>query len=440
VRKIVVLLQAACFFFDLGRKSAKLNLVMHLTSNDVERIVANACPVENYRNKRILLITPDNTRTGPVGLMFKTLYRHLGGVTKAFDVMPALGTHQPMSEAAVCQRLEITSAERREIYGKVRFLDHAWEDPKVLKQIGTFTAKEIHELSNGLFSMDVPVQINKHVFDYDQLIITGPVFPHEVVGFSGGNKYLFPGISGPEVLNFFHWLSAVITIPKMIGRKWTPVRKVIDRSASFLKMEKLCFCMVVDGKELAGLFAGTPESAWDAASDLSNQLHIIYKDKPFHTILSCAPAMYDEIWTGAKCMYKLEPVLADGGELIIYAPHIKDVCVTHNDTLMAVGYHCRDYFLKQWDKFKHYPWGALAHSTHVYGSGKYENGVETPRAHVTLATGIPEATCRKINFGYRDPKSIRPEDFANREDEGVLLVPKAGEMLYRLKNPPEWAA
>ena len=197
--------------------------------------------------------------------------------------------------------------------------------------------------------------------------------------------------------------------------------------------------MVVDGPNLAGIYAGSPESAWDQASDLSRRLHITYKDHAFKSILSCAPRMYDELWTGGKCMYKLEPVLADGGELIIYAPHITEVCVAHGKTLHEVGYHCRDYFVKQWDKFKHYPWGVLAHSCHVYGLGSYENGKETPRARVTLATGIPPDVCRRINLGYCDPKSINPMDYANREDEGVLLVPKAGEMLYHLKNPPKWA-
>ena len=287
--------------------------------------------------------------------------------------------------------------------------------------------------------MDVPVEINKQIFDYDQIIIVGPVFPHEVVGFSGGNKYLFPGVSGPDILNFFHWLGAVVTNPMIIGNKWTPVRKVVDRAAAMVNLEKLCFCMVVDGKELAGVYAGTPEAAWDAASELSRQLHITYKAQPFHTILSCAPPMYDELWTGGKAMYKLEPVLADRGELIIYAPHIREVCVTHGKVLMEIGYHCRDYFLKQWEKFKHYPWGVLAHSTHVRGIGTFENGIENCRAKVTLATAIPEDVCRQINLGYRDPKSIRPQEFTNREHEGVLLVPKAGETLYQLKLPPKWA-
>ena len=260
-----------------------------------------------------------------------------------------------------------------------------------------------------------------------------------MVGFSGGNKYFFPGVSGPRLLNFFHWLGAVITTPRIIGNKWTPVRKVVDRAGAMVRLDKLCFCLVVEGKNLAGLYAGTPENAWDAASELSRQRHIIYKDRPFHTILSCAPPMYAELWTAGKCMYKLEPVVADGGELIIYAPHLQEICVAHGKVLHQIGYHCRDYFLKQWDKFNDYPWGVLAHSAHVHGLGSYENGVETPRARVTLATVIPPDTCKRINLGYRDPQSIRPEEFAHREAEGILLVPKAGEILYRLKTPPPWA-
>jgi len=410
-----------------------------VSPRQIEEVVARTCSESYYRDKRVLLIVPDGTRTAPVGMLFQALYRQIGDTTAALDVMIALGTHQPMSEAGICQRLEISEAERSKRYGKVRFFNHAWNDPKALVRIGMLPADEIHSLTNGLFAMDVPVEINKQIFDYDQIIIVGPVFPHEVVGFSGGNKYLFPGVSGPDILNFFHWLGAVVTNPMIIGNKWTPVRKVVDRAAAMVNLEKLCFCMVVDGKELAGVYAGTPEAAWDAASELSRQLHITYKAQPFHTILSCAPPMYDELWTGGKAMYKLEPVLADRGELIIYAPHIREVCVTHGKVLMEIGYHCRDYFLKQWEKFKHYPWGVLAHSTHVRGIGTFENGIENCRAKVTLATAIPEDVCRQINLGYRDPKSIRPQEFTNREHEGVLLVPKAGETLYQLKLPPKWA-
>jgi len=402
--------------------------------------IAQACAATDYRGKRVLLIVPDATRTAPVGLVFKELHRQIASQTSAFDVMIALGTHPPMPEEAIRARLEITEEERNGLYAKVAFFNHEWDNPDALRNLGTIAADEIGQLSGGLFSMDVTVEVNKRLFDYDQIIIIGPVFPHEVVGFSGGNKYLFPGVSGPSILNFFHWLGAVITNPMIIGSKWTPVRKVVDRAAAMIGVEKLCFCLVVKGHDLAGIVAGTPEAAWDEASELSRSLHITLKDRPFHTILSCAPAMYDELWVGGKCMYKLEPVLADGGELIIYAPHIHEISVVHGKLIESIGYHCRDYFLKQWDKFKDLPWGILAHSTHVRGIGAFEDGVEKCRARVTLATGIPREVCEKINLGYRDPATIRVEDYANREDEGILLVPKAGEMLFQLREPAPWAS
>ena len=413
-----------------------------LSDDQVRSLVAQACPAADYRGKKVIVIVPDNTRSAPVGLMFKSLFAQIGAACASFDVMIALGTHPPMSEEAIRARLELTETERTGPYRSVRFFNHEWDNPAALRDLGHIPAAEIRELSGGLFEMDVPVRVNARLFDYDQIIIIGPVFPHEVVGCSGGNKYLFPGVSGPEVLNFFHWLGAVVTNPMIIGHKWTPVRKVVDRAAAMVTVDKLCFCMVVENGGLAGLYAGDPVSAWDQASDLSRERHITYVDRPFHTILSCAPKMYDELWVAGKCMYKLEPVLADGGELIIYAPHLNHVSETHGKLIRELGYHCRDYFLKQWDRFKDYPWGVLAHSTHVHGIGSYdaESGIETPRARVTLATNIPEEECRAINFGYRDWRSIDVESFANREDEGVLLVRKAGEQLYHLRQPPAWAA
>ena len=411
----------------------------YLTNQQVLEVINEACPVSEYRGKKVLLIVPDATRTCPLGMLFKGIFNQIGAEAAALDVMIALGTHQPMTEAAICNRLEISTEERTQKYHTVRLFNHEWDNPSALKYIGTIPAHEINNLSGGLFSMDVPVTVNRRLFEYDQIIIAGPVFPHEVVGFSGGNKYLFPGVSGPEVLNFFHWLGAVVTNPMIIGNKYTPVRKVVDRAASMVPVPKLCFCMVVERAQLAGLFAGSPENAWDQASDLSRTLHVTYKEHPFHTVLSCAPAMYDELWVGGKCMYKLEPVVADGGELIIYAPHIHEISVTHGRLIRQIGYHCRDYFLKQWDRFKDKPWGVLAHSTHVRGIGTYDNGVERCRVQVTLATAIPREICGEINLDYRDPASINPRDFADREEKGVLLVEQAGEMLYHLRKRPDWA-
>jgi nickel-dependent lactate racemase len=283
------------------------------------------------------------------------------------------------------------------------------------------------------------VRINAHVQNYDILLVVGPVFPHEVVGFSGGNKYFFPGISGPELLNFFHWLGALITNAGIIGVKDTPVRRVVDRAAAMIRQQRraLTFVVTPDGAaRLHGLFYGEPEAAWSAAADLSGQAHIKRMPKPFHTVLSCAPPMYDELWVAGKCMYKLEPVVADGGELIIYAPHMSEISLTHGKLIREIGYHCRDYFVNQWNRFDKYPRGVIAHSTHVRGVGTFADGVENCRVRVTLASQVPPDVCELINLDYRDPETIDVESFAGREDEGLLLVRKAGEQLYRLESDP----
>lgn len=412
-----------------------------VTPDQVESLMQAYVDKASLAGKRILVIVPDNTRTAPVGQLFRAFHKALRGQAPKVDVMIALGTHPPMSEEAILKRMEWTADERKGVYAKVEVFNHTWDQAPTLHRLGVISKEEISELSGGLFSMEVPVDINRKIFDYDVLVVMGPVFPHEVVGFSGGNKYFFPGIAGPEILNFFHWLGAVVTNPMIIGNKWTPVRKVVDRAAALIPLEKHCFCFVVDDQHYHGLFAGRPEAAWDAASELSSKIHIDTKDRAFHTVLSKAPLMYDELWVAGKCMYKLEPVVADGGELIIYAPHLKEVSEVHGALIREIGYHCRDYFLKQWDRFKDYPWGTLAHSTHVHGIGTYDeaSGVETPRVRVTLATQISPEECKQINLGYRDPATIRVEDYENREEEGILYVPKAGERLYHLRNKPVWA-
>jgi len=189
----------------------------------------------------------------------------------------------------------------------------------------------------------------------------------------------------------------------------------------------------MQGQELHGLYIGSYTEAWSHAADLSAQLNITYIDRPFQRVLSAPAEMYDDLWTAAKAMYKTEPAIADGGEVIIYAPHITEVSYTHGKLIDEVGYHVRDYFVKQWDRFKHMPGSILAHSTHVKGTGTYDatTGIETPRISVTLATGIPEERCRRINLGYADYREIDPAAWKGREQEGILFVPHAGEMLYR---------
>lgn len=188
------------------------------------------------------------------------------------------------------------------------------------------------------------------------------------------------------------------------------------------------------GKIPFGLFTGDPIESWQQAVHLSSRVNVVYKPKPFKKVISIAPAMYTELWVGGKCMYKLEPVVDDGGEIIIYAPHLKEISITHGKYLKEIGYHTRDYFLANWEKCQHVPKGIVAHSTHVKGIGIYQDSKEYPRIQVTLATGLPRELCESINLGYLDYRSLNPNDYLGKEEEGILVVPNAGEMLYRLQD------
>ena len=405
----------------------------YLTNDEICGIVQQGLGSLDLDGKRVLVIIPDGTRTMPTPLMFGLFEKQLASRVAALDYLVALGTHPMMSDAQL-SKLVGRPVENGQA-GKSRIFNHHWENPANFLTLGVIPATEISEITGGLLAEEVPVQLNKMILDYDQIIICGPVFPHEVVGFSGGTKYFFPGIGGSEIINLTHWVGALMTNYRVIGSGYTPVRAIIDRAVSFIDRPTECFALVVTHEGVAGLYFGTPQEAWKSASALSAQKHIVYVKKPFRRVLSVMPKLYDDLWTGAKGMYKMEPAVADGGEVVIYAPHIDEVSYTHGKLIEEIGYHCRDYFLAQWEKFKGYPGGVLAHSTHVKGLGAYDaaTGKETPRIQVTLATGIPRERCERINLGYLDPATIHPEEWAGREDEGILMVPRAGEMLYRVQ-------
>lgn len=403
-----------------------------MTDDEALAIMAAGVGQLDLDGKRVVVIIPDGTRSGPVPLCFHGLTDLLQGRVAKLDLLIALGTHAPMDEAAILRHVGITAEERATRYASVGIYNHNWQDG--LCHIGTIPASEISALSDGLMAEDVRIEVNARLFDYDHVIICGPVFPHEIAGFSGGNKYFFPGVSGPDVINFTHWLAAVITNLKTIGVPNAPVRRVLDRAVAMIDLPKSCFSMVVKGQDdLAGLFFGTPEESQAAAVELSAQLHIVYLERPVHTVLSVMPTLYDDIWTAGKGMYKMEPVVADGGTVIIYAPHIDEVSYTHGAVLDRIGYHVRDYFLADMERYAEEPRGVMAHATQVKGTGTYINGVEEPRVNVVLATGVPKERCERINLGYMDPAAIDLEEWMRRTDEGVLVVPRSGELLHRLK-------
>ncbi|MDP3177684.1 MAG: lactate racemase domain-containing protein [Spirochaetaceae bacterium] len=408
-----------------------------LTAEEARSVFEEALGREALDGKSVLFVIPDSTRSFPSNLVFTAIHSKLSGKARKLDFLIALGTHRPMSDEAIRAMLRVSEEEMRTRFADVRIFNHAWDDPSALRTLGIIGKERIAELTRGRFSQDVPVAVNKLLFEYDKVIIVGPVFPHEVVGFSGGHKYFFPGVGAADFINFFHWFAAVITNPKIIGNKDTPVRALIEEAAAMLPFKASAFCLSVRGDDLMGVaYSDRVYDAWERACELSKRIHVVYCDRPFKSVLACAPRMYDDLWTGGKCAYKTESVVADGGEIIIYAPHITEVSYTHGKVLDEIGYHTRDFFVTQWEKYKAYPWGVVAHSTHVRGIGTYEKGVERPRISVKLATGIPRERCERINLGYVDYRTIDPAKWQGDPDK--LYLEHAGEMLYRLKDPPEW--
>ncbi len=403
-----------------------------LTRDDVVRIIAKGTPEELYVGKRVLVVTPDATRTCPLPMMVGAVQEVVAPRAAKLDYMVALGSHHPLSQEQIMKLYGVTPADRAGRFKDSAFLNHEWEKAETFTELGRFTEDQIAETTDGLFREAVVVDINKAIYDYDAIIVLGPVFPHEVVGFSGGNKYFFPGISGGEFLHFFHWLSGVITTPKIIGIKHTPTRALVDAAAKMMTVPTFTYAMVVKSeRELAGLYAGPVTEAWSDAADLSAEIHIRYTDRRYHTVFGVAPEMYDEVWVGGKVMYKLNEVVEDGGKLIIYAPHIKEFSSTWGSYLTRIGYHTRDYLLAHMKEYADVPRGVLAHSCHVRGTGAMENGVEKPRIDVVLASSISREETEAMNLSYLDPASVDVESYRGREAEGILFVEHAGEVLHK---------
>src|SRR6478735_5311304 len=304
-----------------------------LSEAEVASFVEESFAGADLDDKRICLVVPDGTRSCPLPVILTAVHRALAGRAKEVTVLIALGTHQAMSEQALGAHLGYAVGELEQTYPGWEVVNHESWLPETFSTLGVIGRERMGELTGGLMTdLDVTVRINRRVAEADVAIVVGPVFPHEVVGFSGGNKYFFPGVSGPELIDVSHWVGALITSAEMIGtRGVTPVRALVNEAASLIPAERLALCLVVaSGTDTLHAAAfGTPEDAWAACADISADTHITYLERPVKRVLSIMPAKYEDIWTAAKGFYKLEPIVADGGEVIIYAPHITEVSVMH---------------------------------------------------------------------------------------------------------------
>ena len=410
-----------------------------LSEDEVSRFVHDQLAAVDLDGRSVCILVPDGTRSCPLPLLLGAVHGALVGHASRMTVVVALGTHAAMSEEALARHLGYAVGELDATYPGLTVQNHEWWDPETFADLGVIPAARLAELSEGRLAVDVQVRLNRAVVEHDIALVVGPVLPHEVVGISGGNKYFFPGVAGQEIIDISHWLGALITSAEIIGTTAvTPVRALIDEGAALIPAQRLAFCVVgAAGDDHGGLALhsvsfGDTIASWASAAEVCAATHVTYLDEPVSRVLSLVPEMYADIWTGAKGFYKLEPVVADGGEVILYAPHITTISAMHPE-IADIGYHCRDYFVKQWDRFKDVHWGVLAHSTHLRGAGTYdaETGEERLRVRVTLATGIPQDVCLAANLGYLDPATVDVRRYAS--DGETLVVPRAGEVLFRLR-------
>lgn len=409
---------------------------------DLDGFVAERLADLDVDGKHVVLVVPDGTRSCPLPMLVRVMHRHLANRVMSLTAVIALGTHSYMEPDEIDRLFGVggTNADGTaqpatlaKAYPGLVVVNHEWANPAMLVNVGHIDGSRIAELSEGRLDVGADILINRHVVESDIAIVVGPVFPHEVVGISGGNKYFIPGCASQDFIDMTHWVGALITSSEIIGTTGiTPVRAMINEGSSLIPTQRLALCCVVESGsgELEAAAFGTCEDAWAATAKVAAQTHVTYVDEPFQRVVAVMPTRYEDIWTAAKGFYKTEPAVVDGGEIVIYAPHVTQVSEVHQE-IYEIGYHCRDYFVMQWDRFKHIHWGVLAHSTHMRGRGTYDplTGDEEFRIRVTLATGISPETCRQINVGYLDPDSV--DLAALTADPDTTVIPNAGEILFR---------
>ena len=403
---------------------------------ELRRIVRDALHVIPA-GARVLAVIPDKTRDDNTDLLFPMLSQELAARRAAqFDALVAQGTHPPMTESEKRAKIGAGMAEMP-LLGRI--FDHHWDRASDLMTLGTISADDIARLTNGLMRQDVPVQLNKLLApgNYDFVFVAGAVVPHEVAGFAGGAKYFFPGVAGPELTHLTHWLGALATIERVIGRVETPTRHVIEAAADRVTTPVVAFTSVStrtpDGLHTHALFTGGLRETVRQAAAVSSQVHIRYVDRRYRRVVAILDEHYDEMWVGGKASYKLGAIIENGGELVVYAPHLKGISTTHGAMIEKYGYAPLETVREMVEGSDELRANlcVAAHLAHVSYAGRIgANGQVEPRYRITLASGIPEDICRRVKLGFADWGSVDLD--AARRDPDTLVVDHAGRDLYLL--------
>jgi len=408
----------------------------HLSRQELSAIVAEALEVIEP-GERVLAIIPGKTRDDNTDLLFPLAANYLTQKDVAsFDVLVAQGTHPPMSEAQKLLKIGFATGEFR---GSL--FDHRWDQNEELVTLGELSVETVSRLTNGLITHPVAVSLNKLLTPgiYDTVLVFGATVPHEVAGFAGGAKYFFPGVAGPELTHTTHWLGALAGIEHIIGNVETPTRHLIEAAADLVPAKVISLNTVVtrdsEGKLLThALFGGEIREAFRRAAEVSRRVHIRYTGRKYKRVVALLDQHYDELWVGGKASYKLGGIIEDAGELIIYAPHLTKISETHGALIEKYGYapleSVRDMLGVSQELRENLC--IAAHLAHVSYAGRVdETGQIVPRYQITMATGVDEATCKRVNLGYQDYRTV---DLASlRSQPDVLLVEDAGRDLFKVE-------
>ena len=387
------------------------------------------------RGCRVLAVVSDRTRDDNTPELFPVVSQTLARIGAAsLDVLIAQGTHVAMNDADKRAKIGAGLAAMP-LLGTV--FDHHWDRESELTTLGTLGAEVIAKETGGLLNESVRIRLNARLApgQYDHVLVLGAVVPHEVAGFAGGAKYFFPGVAGPELTHLTHWLGALATIERVIGRLETPTRHLIEAAAAFVPAPVIAFTTVATrdaaGLRTRALFSGDIRGTVRRAAEVSQQVHVRYTGRYYKRVVAILDEHYDELWVGGKASYKLGGIIEKGGELIIYAPQLSAISLTHGALIEKYGYapleRVRD-MVEGSDELRANLCVA-AHLAHVaYAGEKGDDGVVVPRYRITLAANLPEETCRRVNLGYLDVRTFDPRAF--RDDPDTLVVENAGRDLY----------
>jgi nickel-dependent lactate racemase len=384
---------------------------------------------------RVLAVISDRTRDDNTPLLFPMISQELSERRAAsLDALVAQGTHPPMGDADKRAKIGAGLADLP-LLGTV--FDHHWDQPSELMTLGSLPRAEVSSLTGGLMEDDVPVQLNARLAPglYDCILVIGATVPHEVAGFAGGAKYFFPGVAGPELTHFTHWLGALAAIENVIGRVETPTRRVIEAAADRVTTPVIAFTSVSSrsdqGLQTHALFCGGLRETVREAARVSARVHVRHTGRRFRRVIAILDEHYDEMWVGGKASYKLGGIIENGGELVIYAPHLKGISTTHGAMIEKYGYAPLEQVREMVEGSDELRANlcVAAHLAHVsYGSRVAADGRIEPRYRITLASGIPEDVCRRVKLGFA-PYATVDLDAAGR-DPDTLVVEHAGRDLY----------